>query len=52
MKGIELITKLQDGEIGSSDIIIDNIQDNDKIELIENRVYREHRAARFKTILQ
>ena len=38
MKGSEFITKIQDGEIGSS--AIEEIKEDDKIQLIANRIYR------------
>lgn len=38
MKGSELITKIQDSEIGSSSYLED-IKEDDKIQLIHNRIY-------------
>ena len=38
MKGFEFITKIQDSEIVSS-ANIENIKDDDKIQLVHNRIY-------------
>ncbi len=40
MKGSEFITKIQDGEIGSSSVNKYYIKDDDEIQLIDNRIYR------------
>ena len=39
MKGSEFITKIQDGDIGSSSDYIEDIKEDDEIQLIDNRIY-------------
>ncbi len=43
MKGSEFITKIQDGGIGTSSVNRYYIKDDDEIQLIDNRVYRNEK---------